>query len=124
MYKACSRCGKIHSMNYQCRVHRDYKRDNTRVLRSTYQWTQKSQEIRERANYLCEVCRSENIYTYKNIEVHHIIKVGADESKLLDNENLICLCQFHHKLADKGALSTELLQELARTREESFSESG
>ena len=93
MYKSCSRCGKIHPSDHKCTVGREYTGGNERKLRSTYAWTLKSQEIRERANHLCEVCRDQNIYTYNNIEVHHIEKVKDDESLLLDDNNLICLCK-------------------------------
>lgn len=117
MYKACSRCGKIHKAGYHCITHREYKRDNTRQLRSTYKWTLKSQDIRERANYLCEVCRDQGIYNYKDIEVHHIVKVGDDETKLLDDDNLICLCQYHHKQADKGDIDRDYLTKLAQARD-------
>ena len=117
MFKSCSRCGKIHPKNYQCNVGKTYKGGEERNLRSQYSWTKKSEEIRERANHLCEVCRNEGVYTYDNIEVHHIVKVRDDKSRLLDNENLICLCQEHHKQADKGQIETDYLFALARKRE-------
>ena len=55
---------------------------------------------------------------YDDIEVHHITKITEDESLLLENKNLICLCQYHHKLADKGEISKEYLQGLAEAREQ------
>ena len=93
-------------------------------MRSTYRWTLKSKEIREKANYLCEVCRAEGVYTYDNLEVHHIVKVKDDNDLLLDNYNLICLCQEHHKQADENSagggrgLSPDYLRELAKQRED------
>lgn len=119
MYKACSRCGKIHDSNFKCNANDINKNRMERKLRSQYKWTQKSEEIRERANYLCEVCRDKGIITYKDIEVHHITKVVDDPEMLLDNYNLVCLCQEHHKLADKGGIDKDYLLELARKREES-----
>lgn len=118
MYKSCSKCGKIHPKNYQCNVGRIYSGGDERKLRSKYSWTKKSEEIRERANHLCEVCRDKGIITFKDIEVHHIVKVKDDETLLLDNENLICLCQEHHKQADNGLIEKEYLQRLARLREQ------
>ena len=118
MYKSCSKCGKIHSANYKCQIGRIYAGGSERQLRSQYAWTKKSEEIRERANYLCEVCRDQNIYTYNNLEVHHIEKVKDLPSLLLDNDNLICLCQEHHTLADDGKLDKEYLRMLARRREQ------
>jgi 5-methylcytosine-specific restriction endonuclease McrA len=117
MWKACSKCGKIHSTQEQCLIGRQYGGGKERQLRSQYSWTEKSKEIREKANYLCEVCRDNNIYTYDNIEVHHIVKVRDDESLLLDNENLICLCKEHHIQADNGEIDQDYLRELARQRE-------
>ena len=38
--------------------------------------------------------------------------------KLLDNENLICLCRMHHRLADSGEISQEYLKKLAQKREQ------
>lgn len=75
-------------------------------------------EIRDRAQYLCEVCRDQGTYTYKDIEVHHIAKVKDQPEKLLDNDNLICLCVEHHKLADDGKIDSEYLTRLAKARED------
>ena len=120
MFKVCHRCGKIHASNFVCEAGKQSRRYNggtERVLRSSYKWTEKSKEIRERANYLCEVCRDEGILTYDGLEVHHIIKVKDDEDLLLDNNNLICLCTAHHKQADNNELDRNYLQDLVRQRE-------
>ena len=120
MFKVCHRCGKIHASNFVCEAGkqpRRYSGGTERVLRSSYKWTEKSKEIRERANYLCEVCRDEGVLTYDGLEVHHIIKVKDDEDLLLDNNNLICLCTAHHKQADNNELDRKYLQDLARQRE-------
>ena len=117
MYKACSVCGKIHKSTQICSSKRLFVGGNERKLRSTYSWTEKSKEIRERANHLCEVCRDRGELTYDNLEVHHIVKVTEDESKLLDNNNLICLCAAHHKQADNNEIDKEYLLMLAAKRE-------
>lgn len=119
MFKACSRCGKIHKVGYECpKAKRIFRSGEERKLRSTNRWKEKSIEIREAANYLCEVCRDQGIYTYTDLEVHHITKVKDDESLLLDNDNLICLCSPHHWQADNDQLDSEYLRQLARKREE------
>lgn len=103
-----------------CNVNRVYKSNQggqERELRSSYAWTKKSQEIRERANYLCEVCRDQGVYTYKELEVHHIVKLRDDKELLLDNNNLVCLCVKHHKEADDGILNADYLKDLAIRRE-------
>ena len=118
MYRSCSRCGKIHDTRYECKtVKRIYKDTDDRKLRSKYAWTEKSKEIREKANHLCEVCRDEGIITFNNLEVHHIKKVRDDESLLLDDFNLVCLCQQHHKQADSGEIDVNYLKKLAKKRE-------
>ena len=59
-----------------------------------------------------------NWLNHKNLEVHHIVPLAEDFNKRLDNENLICLCQFHHKMAEHGEILREELTELARRRED------
>ena len=117
MWKACSRCGKIHDSNYQCYVNRENKDLIERQFRRTYKWTQKSLEIREKANWLCEVCRDQDKITYENLEVHHIDKIKEASDKVLDDFNLICLCREHHYMADSGEIDKEYLRELAKRRE-------
>lgn len=118
MYKACSNCGKIHPKNYQCYKPRIYKDTDERKLRSTSKWTKKSIEIRENANYLCEICLDNGEINYESVEVHHIVKVRDDKSKLLDNENLICLCPYHHKQADSGEIEVDYMLGLIQRREQ------
>ena len=123
MYKACSRCGRIHDSGYVCTVNaplRDYSRyadREERKLRSTTAWLKKSLEIRARAQYLCEVCRDQGRYTYDNLEVHHIVKLRDNADGLLDDNNLICLCAVHHRQADAGEISPDYLRELIERRE-------
>lgn len=120
MYKACSRCGKIHDTNYKCNVGKTYDnryKTHTDTLRNTHAWHKKAEEIKEKSNYLCEVCKQEGIYTYDNLEVHHITKLRDNKDLLLDDYNLICLCWKHHKLADSGHIKSDYLRKLAMTRE-------
>lgn len=122
MYRACSRCGQIHSTKFKCTHNKpkwDYGKYGTneeRKLRNTQAWAKKSQEIRQQAQYLCEVCRDKGIYNYNELEVHHITKLREDKQGLLDDSNLICLCIKHHKQADRGQLSKEYLRELTLKR--------
>lgn len=122
MWKTCSRCGKIHTQGFTCHAgKRIYQADAERKLRSSYKWTEKSKDIRDKAHYLCEVCKAEGRLTYDGVEVHHITKVRDNKDLLLDDYNLICLCTAHHKQADNNQLDNDYLRELARQREESFS---
>jgi len=118
-YKSCSRCGRIHDANEKCPIKspRVYPKTEDRQLRNSWEWQKKSREIREKANYLCEVCKQEGKYTYDLLEVHHINKLKDHPEGLLDNLNLICLCNYHHRLADAGEIKKEYLLKLAKDRE-------
>ena len=118
MYKSCSRCGKVHDTKYKCNHNKTYKQTDERQLRNKNIWHRKSNEIRKKSNYLCAVCKEDNIYTYKDLEVHHITPIKQDKDRLLDNYNLICLCKEHHRLAEIGKIDKEYLYKLASDRED------
>lgn len=107
----------MHPKGHICQAGRTYTGGIERNLRSTYAWTKKSEDIRERANWLCEVCRDQGVYTYNGLSVHHIDKVKDDNSKLLDDDNLICLCDLHHRQADNEEIDKEYLRQLVKKRE-------
>ena len=117
MLKACSRCGKIHPYGEKCYKNIIYRGGEERELRAKSAWHKKSIEIRENANYLCEICKDHNEIAYKDLEVHHIIPLRIAPELLLDNNNLVCLCTKHHREADSGKYSVEYLQKLAMERE-------
>jgi 5-methylcytosine-specific restriction endonuclease McrA len=116
--KSCSRCGKIHPRNYNCNVGRIYTKTDESRLRSRYAWTLKAQQIKNDAMGLCEVCKAQGLYNYDNLEVHHITKLKDDPNGLLDDNNLVCLCVYHHKQADDGEIDADYLRELAKLRQE------
>ena len=115
MFKTCAKCGKIHPYNKRCFIG-DYVKDKESKARSTYAWRTKAEQIKEDANYLCEVCKDKGIYTYEGLEVHHIVKLRDAPDRLLDDSNLICLCEACHKLADKGLITQDKLFRLAQGR--------
>lgn len=120
IYKSCSKCGKIHDINYKCKINYKFEartEDETRKLRNNYKWHTKAKQIKQDSNFLCAVCFEEGIYNYKDLEVHHIDKLRDNKERLLDNNNLICLCKLHHIQADNGTISKEHLFELAKKRE-------
>ena len=124
MKKACPYCGKIHDKKYTCeqariikqqRDREQFKRNQAnRTFRSSSLWTDKAKAIRERDLNLCRICMAEGKYTPAD-SVHHIRKLKDDFEKRLDDDNLISLCTYHHKLADSGAYSESYLQSLANT---------
>lgn len=117
MYRACSKCGKIHPSNVQCPVGRAYRGGAERRLRSSWDWNKKSMEIRAKAQHLCEVCRDQGRYTHEGLEVHHIEKVSDHPEMLLEDMNCVCLCVEHHKDADSGKISKDYLRTLVSIRE-------
>ena len=114
--KACSVCGKIHDSSIKC-TRRDARVDREHKLRQTNKWHKKSLEIRERSQWLCAVCRAQGLFNYESLEVHHIEKLRDNPDGLLDDDNLICLCTAHHKLADDGQLDADYLRKLAQMRD-------
>lgn len=118
MWKSCPKCGRIHQGNYRCNAGR-LPRGKTpdQRLRSTNRWTLKAKEIKERSKWLCALCLEEGRYNYDDLEVHHITKLKDAPEKLLDDDNLICLCKYHHELADANKIDAEHLRKLAEARE-------
>lgn len=114
---SCSKCGKMHPRGYKCNkgLKISYKKEYDKA-RSTYAWTTKARQIKDDANGLCEVCKALGVYTYNNLEVHHIVKLKDNPEGLLDDNNLICLCVEHHKQADAGEISAEYLRGLVERR--------
>lgn len=116
MLKTCSRCGIV-PQDHICPYKRYRNKDSSDVadkFRKSKQWTNKSIEIRERDKFLCQICIRNLFNTidrlnYDKLEVHHIVPLNEDYNKRLDNDNLITLCCYHHKLADRGLISREIL---------------
>ena len=118
-YITCARCGIVnrgHRCPYKTytKKNKDSKADK---FRKTKAWTNKSIEVRQRDKYLCQVCINNlyntiNTYNYDKLEVHHITPVEEDYNKRLDNDNLITLCNYHHKMAEHGDIPREELYRL------------
>lgn len=118
MFKLCSQCGQLHDFNAgPCQAGRYKKRTKAVQFRNTSRWQRKRKQIRERDRNLCQIClldayETHRMYTYKNIEVNHIIPISEDIDKALDDNNLISLCSHHHKMADKGMIPRPILYAL------------
>lgn len=118
MRKSCTYCGRVHDTAYVCpkKPQKKYKEytDPENIFRGSAAWKHKRHEIRERDLNICRICYEESgIYNHEDIEIHHITPIVIDYSKRLDNDNLISLCTYHHKLADNGSISADHLRELA-----------
>ena len=116
MFKACSRCGKIHPSTYKCRVGVKKYSYKESILRNSNDWHKKSLQIRTDSRFLCAICEDKGIFNHENLEVHHIIKLKDNPDLLLEDDNLICLCRSHHKQADKGAFTVDYLRSLVAKR--------
>ena len=125
MKKSCKYCGFIHEVGFNCskKPKKDYKTKNTEKdrFRSSFIWQRKRDEIKERDLYLCQVCKAEKIdgknrYNYEDLSVHHIVPLQEDYNRRLDNDNLITLCDRHHKEADKGIIKPDYLRSLIKAR--------
>ena len=115
-YVTCKYCGVV-PRGHKCPHRKSREKSGDREsdrFRKTKQWTNKSIEIRERDRYLCQVCLR-NLHNtlsnlnYRTVEVHHITPINEDYNRRLDNDNLISLCAYHHRMADKGQIPREEL---------------
>ena len=52
------------------------------------------------------------------LETHHIIKLRIRPDLLLEDENLVALCETCHWKADHGQIGADYLRELAKRRDE------
>lgn len=123
MFKACSKCGRIHERGYVCTagVPKSQKRSSQAdKFRNTQDWRRKSEAIKKRDMYLCRVCFMKQYntvlqYTSRKLSVHHIVPLAEDYSRRLDDDNLITLCAYHHELAESGRIPRAYLRDLAAT---------
>lgn len=126
MLRSCSYCGRIHDSHYDCgkkpqRIKKKYEKD---AFRSTSAWQRKAEEIRERDNYLCQIC-FRNLYetrvqlNSRELSVHHAIPLKEDYGLRLSNENLLTLCSRHHEMAENGLIPLSEILDIIRQQEES-----
>ena len=126
MFKTCNRCGKIHPYNYQCRKYRAYNQywNEASKLRNNTAWKKLAKTIKEDSHFLCAVCLYQGVYTNEKLSVHHITKIQDAPEKIFDENNLICLCLYHHRLAENGTLDKNFLLSLAKRRNKMANKEG
>ena len=116
MLKTCKHCGVV-SENHVCPYRKSRQKSGDRQsdkFRNTKAWQRKRDEIKTRDKWLCQVCIRNKYNTlsflnYKTVQVHHITPIAEDYNRRLDNDNLISLCAYHHKMAEEGQIPrTEL----------------
>ena len=118
MLKACPWCGRIHDSREDCgrKPMKKYRREENERGRNTRAWKRKAEQIKTDSHYLCENCLSQGVLTWDGLETHHIIKLRERPDLLLDDDNLVCLCEKCHKKADAGTISADFLRQLAKKR--------
>ncbi len=82
-------------------------------FRGTQVWKKKARSILERDYHCCRVCLMAGIVNSRGLSVHHIVAISADYDKRLDDDNLITLCTYHHRQAERGIISARELREIA-----------
>lgn len=114
MLKSCKYCGRIHDSKYDCgkKPQRKKQGNEKDKFRWSRKWREKRNQIVERDQYLCKICKAEGQYNYNDLEVHHITSLEEDFTRKLDEDNLITLCVLHHKQADRGEIDKEYLYKL------------
>lgn len=127
MLKSCQYCGRIHKASFDCgkkpkKVYKritDEERTEANAVHHSRRWANKRNKIKERDNYRCQLCargiyKTLNQYAVDDVEVHHIVPINEDVGLAYDDYNLITLCIYHHKQAERGNVSRETLQEIAK----------
>lgn len=124
MLISCQYCGRIHDSKKDCgmKPKKIYKKQDdslSRNIRRSTRWTNKSKKIRERDNYQCQLCVRNLHKTLKpintnDVEVHHIQTIAEHPELAYDETNLITLCEYHHKLAEKRLISVRELMDIAQ----------
>lgn len=124
MLKSCSYCGKIHDSKYICSAKPKKNRAITEAdkFRWTSIWQRKREEIKKRDLYLCQICIRElyntaTKYNTEELSVHHNIPINEDYNKRLDNSNLLTVCDYHHKMCDRGEIAREEVQKIIDEQE-------
>lgn len=114
MYKRCKRCGTlVEGYKGVCEgcielVEKDKQQayrlyDNTdsiRKMRHSKEWKKLREEVIETFGGLCAKCLvEEKLVPFDH--VHHIVYAENDESLFFDKNNLVCLCEKHHREVHK-----------------------
>ena len=119
IYKSCKYCGRVHDENYRCNKKpiKRKKTDDIVRFRNSPRWQKKRKHIKERDNYLCQICVRElygtkRKYNSDNLQVHHAAPINLSEDLKLDENNLITLCSMHHSMCDKGQIPYEEVKKI------------
>lgn len=122
MYKTCKYCGIVPE-DHKCKnkpKRIQIKDRESDKFRHSAAWKRKAEQIKRRDRYLCRVCEAGlyntfNQINFKNLEAHHITSIAEDYNKRLDDDNIITLCQMHHKQAERGEIPKKALYKILQS---------
>ena len=107
--------------NYICKgITRNKVNTVSSKFRNTQAWRNKRKSAHIRDKGLCQLCIRNLYNTYtraydnKLIEVHHIEPIVESYELRLDDSNLISLCTYHHKMADRGEVPRAVLKNMIK----------
>lgn len=119
MLKSCQYCGRIHDSKFDCGKKPQKKRNISEADRFRWsgRWQKKRQEIKERDDFICQICvrgiyNPERKFETDNLSVHHMIPVEKNWDKRLDNDNLLTVCEGHHAMAERGSIPKETIKKI------------
>lgn len=118
MLRSCSKCGRVHENNYNCKATTRINSGSlTNKFRNTQAWKKKRKIVFDRDKGLCQLCIRKLYDTYgriydNSIEVHHIEPIVESYDLRLDEDNLISLCTYHHKMTDRGEIPRDILRSI------------
>ena len=122
--KSCKYCGKIHDENYKCSKKPVKKKTTDDIVRfrNSPKWQKKRKHIKERDNYLCQICIRElygtkRKYNHEDLQVHHALPLNSNEDLKLAENNLITLCSMHHSMCDKGQIPYKEVKKIINEQE-------
>ncbi len=116
MLKSCKYCMRVHDSKVDCgkKPKRNKEASEKNKFRWSRRWRDKSEDIKQRDKYLCQLSLQENPprYVYTNLSTHHIVSIEDNWDLRLDDENLITLSDEYHKKAERGEIKKEVLFDL------------
>ena len=109
MFVTCKYCGIV-PRDHHCTKNPTKKKDTeASSFRNQRKWKEKAEQVKRRDKFLCQICLQEKYntmrkYNFDSLEVHHIEPLMKNFDRRLDSTNLVTLCSYHHKMADKGEI--------------------
>lgn len=108
----CPICCGYHAIGQKCYKGQIKKDTEASRFRNSRKWQNKTTQIKERDNYMCVYCRQHGRYNTRQLEVHHIVPLCENIDLGLEDENLVTLCNEHHRMAERGEIPRQELQQI------------